>query len=110
FHAGERLGNPTRTTEILDALAAPGGPLHTSGGRYQWADTSFPADSVALDGMDVDNVAIYDLDARVVLAEVDRPGAPFFVHEGAIYGHQGEQYFVERFDWDGRRAYVRKID
>jgi DEAD/DEAH box helicase domain-containing protein len=110
FAEGELLGGSTRTTSVLESLAAPGGPLRKSGGRYHWCDTSFPADSVSLDGMDVDNVAIYDLDARVVLAEVDRPSSPFFVHEGAIYGHQGDTYYVERFDWDGRRAYVRKVD
>ncbi len=110
FREGEMLGASARSTEVLEALAAPGGVLHRSGGRYHWADTSFPADTVSLDGADVDNVAIYDLEARVVLAEVDRASSPFFVHEGAIYGHQGETYYVERFDWDGRRAYVRKVD
>jgi DEAD/DEAH box helicase domain-containing protein len=110
FKEGELLGGAAATTAVLDSLAAPGGPLHRSGGRFHWCDTSFPADGVSLDGMDVDNVAIYDEDARVVLAEVDRASSPFFVHEGAIYGHQGDTYYVERFDWDGRRAYVRKVD
>jgi DEAD/DEAH box helicase domain-containing protein len=110
FHEGELLGGAASTTDALASFAAPGGPLHRSGGRYHWCDTSFPADSVSLDGMDVDNVAIYDVEARVVLAEVDRASSPFFVHEGAIYGHQGDTYFVDRFDWDGRRAYVRKVE
>ncbi len=104
------LGHEERVTEALVELAAPDGPLHRFGGRYHWCDTSFPADSVSLNGFDIDNVAIYDLEARVVLAEVDRASSQFFVHEGAIYGHQGETYYVERFDWDGRRAYVRKVD
>ena len=110
FREGELLAGEERTTEVLEELAAPGGPLHRSGGRYHWCDASFPADGVSLNGFDIDNVAIYDLEARVVLAEVDRASSPFFVHEGAIYGHQGETYYVERFDYDGRRAYVRKVD
>lgn len=110
FREGELFRGEPRTTELLEAMSAPGGPLHRSGGRYHWCDTSFPADTVSLDGADVDNVTIFDVEARVVLAEVDRPSAPFFVHEGAIYGHQGETYLVEKLDWDGRRAYVRKID
>lgn len=110
FREGEEFHGNARTAEILGRMALPGGPLHRSGGRYHWCDTAFPADTVSLDGAEIDNVAIYDLDARVVLAEVDRPSAPFFVHEGAIYGHQGETFYVERFDWDGRRAYVRKVD
>jgi DEAD/DEAH box helicase domain-containing protein len=110
FREGETLGGSEHTAQVLRTLSAPGGPLHASGGRYHWCDTSFPAESVSLDGFDVDNVAIYDMDARVVLAEVDRASSAFFVHEGAIYGHQGDTYYVERFDWDGRRAYVRKVD
>jgi DEAD/DEAH box helicase domain-containing protein len=110
FKEGELLWEQERTTDVLDELASPGGPLHRSGGRYHWCDASFPADTVSLNGFDIDNVAIYDLDARVVLAEVDRASSPFFVHEGAIYGHQGDTYYVERFDYDGRRAYVRKVD
>ena len=110
FREGELLWEQEGTTRVLEDLAAPGGPLHRSGGRFHWCDASFPADTVSLNGFDIDNVAIYDLEARVVLAEVDRASSPFFVHEGAIYGHQGDTYYVERFDYDGRRAYVRKVD
>ncbi len=110
FREGEILGSAEATTDVLQELASPGGPLHRSGGRYHWCDASFPSDGVSLNGFDIDNVAIYDLEARVVLAEVDRASSAFFVHEGAIYGHQGETYYVERFDYDGRRAYVRRVD
>jgi DEAD/DEAH box helicase domain-containing protein len=110
FKEGELLEGEPATTEVLQALGAPGGPLHLSGGRWHWCDQSFPADTVSLDGAEVDDVSIYDLDARVVLAQVDRVSAPFFVHEGAIYGHQGDTFYVEKFDYDGRRAYVRKVD
>lgn len=110
FREGELFAGEALTTEVLDALSAPGGPLRRTAGRTHWCDASFPADTVSLDGFDVDDVAIFDLDARVVLAEVDRASAAFFVHEGAIYGHQGDAYLVEKFDWDGRRAYVRRID
>jgi len=110
FRDGEFLGGEALTTEVLATLSAPGGPLRREGGRTHWCDAGFPADSVSLDGFDVDDVAIFDVEARVVLAEVDRASAAFFVHEGAIYGHQGDAYLVEKFDFDGRRAYVRKID
>ena len=110
FREGDLFSGAARTTDVLDAMAAPGGPLHRSNGRYHWCDTAFPADTVSLNGAEIDNVTVYDLDTRVVLAEVDRPSVPFFVHEGAIYGHQGDTYYVERLDYDGRRAYVRKVD
>jgi DEAD/DEAH box helicase domain-containing protein len=110
FKEGDLLWGEPRTTAVLEAMSAPGGPLHKSGGRYHWCDTSFPADTVSLDGAEIDNVTIVDQETRTILAEVDRPSAPFFVHEQAIYGHQGDTYYVEKLDWDGRRAYVRKID
>lgn len=110
FRDDETLEGAALTTEVLEGLAAPGGPLHREAGRYHWCDVAFPADTVSLDGFDVDDVVIYDVEARVVLAEVDRASSAFFVHEGAIYGHQGDTYLVERFDFDGRRAYVRRVD
>src|SRR5262249_37611488 len=42
------------------------------------------------------------------LGVVDRQAAPTTIHEDAIYQHQGEQYHVEKLDWDGRRAYARR--
>ncbi len=32
------------------------------------------------------------------------------LHEKAIYLHEARQYQVERFDYDGRKAYVRRVD
>ena len=32
------------------------------------------------------------------------------LHEKAIYLHDARQYQVERFDYDGRKAYVRHVD
>ena len=32
------------------------------------------------------------------------------LHEKAIYLHDARQYQVERFDYDGRKAYVRRVD
>ncbi|MCG3133764.1 MAG: ATP-dependent RNA helicase DbpA [Planctomycetes bacterium] len=110
FREGERLAGEEMTDDVLRELSAPGGILMKSSGRYHWIDQSFPADTVSLDGADIDNVTIFDVENRVILAEVDRASAPFFVHEGAIYGHQGDTYFVEKLDWDGRRAYVRKVE
>ncbi len=56
FRDGELLQGEARTTGVLDTMAAPGGPLHRSGGKYHWCDTSFPADTVSLDGAEIDNV------------------------------------------------------
>jgi DEAD/DEAH box helicase domain-containing protein len=58
----------------------------------------------------MDNVTIQNTDTQKVLAEIDRASAITEVYEGAIYGHQGDTYLVERFDYDDRRAFVRCID
>jgi DEAD/DEAH box helicase domain-containing protein len=50
------------------------------------------------------------VESRKILAEIDRPSAITEVYEGAIYGHQGETYLVERFDYDDRRAFVKPVD
>ena len=65
---------------------------------------------MSLSAADLDNVVIMDGDSHTVLGEVDRPSSITEVYDGAIYGHQGDQYQVERFDYAGRRAYVRKVD
>ncbi|MGH9614131.1 MAG: Zn-binding domain-containing protein, partial [Bryobacteraceae bacterium] len=45
-----------------------------------------------------------------VIAEVSFPAALTTLHEKAIYLHEARQYQVERFDYEGRKAYVRQVD
>jgi hypothetical protein len=45
---------------------------------------------------------------QTIIAEVDYTGAPGTVYEGAIYMVQSQPYQVERLDWTGRKAFVRK--
>jgi len=45
-----------------------------------------------------------------VIAEVAFTAALTTLHEKAIYLHEARQYQVERFDYDGRKAYVRRVD
>ena len=37
------------------------------------------------------------------------PSAPLYLHEGAIYWHEGQQYLVESLDWEGGTAHVRAV-
>jgi DEAD/DEAH box helicase domain-containing protein len=71
----------------------------------------FPAESVSLRTAAIDNFVIIDRGppARVV-GELDRQAAPMLIHEEAIYLHQGEQYQVEKLDWEEKKAYVRPVD
>jgi DEAD/DEAH box helicase domain-containing protein len=45
-----------------------------------------------------------------VIAEVSFPLALETLHEKAIYLHEARQYQVEKFDYEGRKAYVRRVD
>ena len=45
-----------------------------------------------------------------VIAEVSFTTALTTLHEKAIYLHEARQYQVERFDYDERKAYVKRVD
>ncbi|MBX6349935.1 MAG: DEAD/DEAH box helicase [Clostridia bacterium] len=108
FARGEPFG-PGPVDEILDFLAGAG-VLREAGGRFHWSAESFPANDVSLRSADGENVVIVDETAAPkVLGEVARRSAPLFVHEGAIYLHEGRQYEVRRLDFAERKAYVRAV-
>jgi DEAD/DEAH box helicase domain-containing protein len=49
-------------------------------------------------------------DETKVIAEVDFTSALTTLHPKAIYLCEGEQYFVEKLDFEERKAYVKKTD
>ncbi len=110
FDRGSGFGEAPHVDEILDFLANDLRVLKREKDRYHYAAQTYPADGISLNAADMDNVVIQERDTRRVLGEVDRPGAITEVYEGAIYGHQGEQYVVEEFDYPNRRAWVKKVD
>jgi DEAD/DEAH box helicase domain-containing protein len=110
FDDGEAFGQTPNTEDVLQFLTHDVGVLVHQGGRYHYADRTYPAEGVSLTAADLDNVTIQDVTTRTILAEIDRPSAITEVYQGAIYGHQGETYLVERFDYAARRAFVRPVD
>ena len=48
--------------------------------------------------------------APEVIGEVDFSSALTTVHPKAIYLHQGQQYHVERLNFEERKAYVKRVD
>lgn len=110
FHDGEAFGQALGTQAVLEFLADDLGVLVHQGGRWHYADRTYPADGVSLTAADMDNVTIQDVETKTILAEIDRPSAITEVYQGAIYGHQGDTWLVERFDYADRRAFVRRID
>ena len=110
FREDEPFGQAPGTREVLEFLTHDLGVLVHQGGRYHYADRTYPAEGVSLTAADMDNVTIQDVVSKTILAEIDRPSAITEVYEGAIYGHQGDTWLVERFDYAARRAFVRAVD
>jgi DEAD/DEAH box helicase domain-containing protein len=72
---------------------------------------SYPADAVSLRAITSDNFVIVDVTGdHKIIGEVDFPTALTTLHEKAIYLHDSRQYQVEKLDYDGRKAFVRRVD
>ncbi len=97
--------------DILRHLESQG-IVHHDGERWHYVADRFPAQDVSLRSASTENVVIIDATdpSPRVVGEVDLPSAPSLVHEHAIYLHLGQQYHVDRLDWDQRKAYVRRVN
>lgn len=109
--------------DICERLAGAGF-LHRSGENWHWVQEAYPADTVSLRSVTSDNFVIIDTsggnvsggsDAEQrgqpeVIGEVDFSSALTTVHPKAIYIHQGQQYHVDRLDFEQRKAYVKPVN
>ena len=111
FTATESFGRHD-AQEILGVLSEQG-LVHRTGedAPWTWTNESYPADAVSLRSVSSDNFVVVDTtrDTRVI-GETDFTSGPGTLHAKAIYIVEGTLYQVERFDFDGRKAYVREID
>ena len=106
---GEKLGAHD-TTEMCRFLEEAGF-LHRSAGAWHWTSDSYPADATSLRSISSDNFVVVDVTGEpAVIAEVAFTAALTTLHEKAIYLHEARQYHVERFDYEQRKAYVRRVD
>src|ERR1700691_1523846 len=109
----ERIGS-IPLPQICERLAEAG-YLHPSGGNWHWVQQAYPADTVSLRSVTSDNFVIIDVTGEnegepEVIGEVDFSSALTTVHPKAIYIHQGQQYHVERLDFEQRKAYVKRVN
>jgi DEAD/DEAH box helicase domain-containing protein len=101
----------TDDTQQALGFLADRGVLHRGRDRFHWAATdAFPANHVSLRRVGWDNFVIIECQSGDALAELDWHSTPSMLHEQAIYQHEGEQYQVERLDYDNHKAYVRKVE
>ncbi len=95
---------------LCQHLAETGFLHHTQDG-WHWVSESYPADALSLRSVSSDNFVIVDnTNETRVIGETDFTSALPTLHEKAIYIQDGVQYQVERFDYDGRKAYVHQVD
>lgn len=109
IRAGEKFGS--HDTAELCRFLEESGFLHLSGDAWHWTSDTYPADAVSLRAVTSDNFVVIDITGdHKVIADVSFPTALTTLHEKAIYLHEARQFQVERFDYDGRKAYVRRVD
>jgi DEAD/DEAH box helicase domain-containing protein len=107
---GEKFG-PHDPAELCRFLGEEAGLLHHSAGCWHWTSDTYPADTVSLRAVSSDNFLVVDITGEhQIIAEVSFPMALVTLHEKAIYLHEARQYQVEKFDYEGRKAYVRSVD
>jgi len=107
----EELENRSNSRDVLGYLEEEGIVRHT-GGKWHWADRSYPAEGVSLRSATADNVVIIDLTEgrNTVIGEMDRPSAKELIFENAVYIHRGRQYLVEKLDIENRKCLVREAE
>jgi len=104
---------------------AEAGFLHRSGEHWHWVQEAYPADTVSLRAVTAENFVIIDTSghenggftnndqtdgAPEVIGETDFSSALTTLHPSAIYLHQGQQYHVDKLDFDRRKAYVHPVN
>jgi len=109
IRSGEQFGG-IDVAPICERLEEAG-YLHRTGNNWHWTEQAYPADTVSLRAVTSDNFVIIDTTGvPQTIGEVDFPSALTTVHPKAIYLHQGQQYQVERLDFEKRKAYVKRVD
>ena len=90
--------------QVLHQVTHPSGKT-----MFHWASDAYPANHVSLRSIGWDNFVVVDQDHDRTIAEMDWRSTHTMLHEQAIYQHEGEQYQVERLDFDNHKAFVRKV-
>lgn len=112
FKDGETLGNAAGGDEMLSFLCESNILRHV-GDTYHWMAEDFPASEMSLRTTMTENYLIMDITDPAhprVVGEMDRFTVPMLLHENAIYMHEGQTYQVEKLDFDGCKAFIRKVN
>jgi len=109
FSRGEDFGG--LVDELLPHLEEKG-IIRFSGGKWYWADRSYPAEQISLRSATSDNVVIIDTTKgrNNVIGEMDRPSAKELLFDQAIYIHRGSQYVVTELDMENQKCFVTEAE
>ena len=109
FIEGEKFGS-VEISEILKFLEDEK-LVHHSKDKWFWTSDVYPADGVNLRSISSDNFVVVDTSEKTkAIAEVDFSSALTTLYPKAIYICEGDQYFVDKLDYNQRKAYVKKTD
>ncbi len=108
FQKGEHFGNRS-VDELLEFLVA-NREAHLSGSKFYWMADQYPAANISLRSASPHNVIIQTTDPEPqTIGEVDLASALWMTHPGAIYMHQGQQYYVQNLDLERHVASVTAV-
>jgi DEAD/DEAH box helicase domain-containing protein len=107
FEKGDAFGGlvPAKVEEYLEYLIS-NREAHASRDKYFWMSDAYPAANISLRSASAENVVLHSAgdDRPVAIGEVDLPSALWMTHPGAVYLHEGQQYFVQELDLEKRTA------
>jgi DEAD/DEAH box helicase domain-containing protein len=107
FRSGDHYGNlPIELIENFLQVLTQTGELHFKNDRYFWMADQYPATAVSLRSASPENVflQVQQEGEWATIGQVDVPSAPWLVHPGAIYLHEGQMFEVDTLDLEGKTA------
>ena len=109
FGAAPDAPGPAGHEEML-AFLEENGVVRRTGGRWYWADRSYPAEGISLRSAAPGNVVIVDATrgGNRIIGEMDKPSAKELIYDEAVYIHMGDQYIVRKLDLENQRCYVEQ--
>jgi len=108
FKKGEGFGGVSNELleEYLQFMVA-GQDAHFSNEQYYWMKDQYPAANISLRSASPQSVVLQSVtdDGRpLTVGTVDGESAAWMVHPGAIYMHEGQQYFVQEYNLENHTA------
>lgn len=114
FENGERFGtfDINETSELLSVLENMR-LVHKSDGKIFWMSDHYPSADVSLRSTSPQQISLQvtDADGQIsLLGTIDQESAPWMIHPGATYFHQGYSYLVESLDLELQKASLIPFD